>query len=93
MFANVVGISGESEIAAQMVERLFPDLYREVMDLLETIQLPIFPPCGPFKNDGWRCSESRLRASALRWVLTTRRCWNGAWRLEIGLSSTSTWNG
>ena len=38
IFANVIGISDKSAIAAQMLERLFPALYREVMDLLETIQ-------------------------------------------------------
>ena len=37
IFANVVGISGEGEISARMVERLFPELYRSVMELLETI--------------------------------------------------------
>ena len=38
IFANVVGISGESEFAERMVERFFPALYQEVMDLLKSIK-------------------------------------------------------
>ena len=38
IFANVVSISGESELAARLVERLFPALFRQVMGILETIK-------------------------------------------------------
>ena len=38
IFANVVGISGESEFAERMVEHFFPALYQEVMDLLKSIK-------------------------------------------------------
>ena len=38
IFANVVGISGESEFAERMVKHFFPALYQEVMDLLKSIK-------------------------------------------------------
>ena len=38
IFANVVGISGESEFGERMVKHFFPALYQEVMDLLKSIK-------------------------------------------------------
>ena len=38
IFANVVSIAGESEMGTRMIERLFPALYREVMELLEGLK-------------------------------------------------------
>ena len=38
IFANVVGISGESEFGERLVKHFFPALYQEVMDLLKSIK-------------------------------------------------------